>query len=190
MTGDAIFTVGHSSRSFEEFSALLDEHGIERIVDVRRLPGSNRHPQFNQDALAAALADGGIRYSWAEDLTGRRNVSTSVPFATNAWWQNRSFHNYADHAYSSPEFGTALAHLAGLGETERVAVMCSEAVWWRCHRRIIADYLLAARRRVTHILGPSQSSNASLSTGAVLSDDDRITYPEPSPIPQDGESPG
>ena len=183
MTGDEIFTVGHSSRSFEEFSALLDEHSIERIVDVRKLPGSNRHPQFNQVTLSSALAGGGIRYTWAEELTGRRNVSASVPFATNAWWQNRSFHNYADHAYSSPEFGTAFAHLAGLGGIERVAVMCSEAVWWRCHRRIIADYLVAAGISVTHILGPSQSSSASLSTGAILSDDGRITYPGPPPTP-------
>ena len=180
MTGDEIFTVGHSSRSFEEFSALLDEHGIERIVDVRRLPGSNRHPQFNQDALATALADGGIRYTWAEELTGRRNVSASVPFATNAWWQNRSFHNYADHAYSSPEFGTAFAHLAGLGGIERVAVMCSEAVWWRCHRRIIADYLIACGETVFHIMSADRLEPAHLTPGAAVQPDGRILYPAPS----------
>ncbi|WP_152176342.1 DUF488 domain-containing protein, partial [Mycobacterium tuberculosis] len=104
--------------------------------------GSRRYPQFDQEALAASLRDAGIGYRRAEGLTGRRPVSRDVPFETNAWWQNRSFHNYADHALST-DFEVALDDLRAEGQLRRVTVMCSESVWWRCHRRIIADHLLA-----------------------------------------------
>src|SRR5699024_9559138 len=120
----------------------LRSSSVQLIVDVRRLPGSTRYPQFDQDALSGALAEMGIRYLRVEELTGRRPVSREVPFEVNSWWENRSFHNYADHALSGG-FRRALADLCEWGRTSRAAVMCSEAVWWRCHRRIIADYLLA-----------------------------------------------
>lgn len=170
------FTIGHSNRELDEFLAMLNEHGIETVVDVRRLAGSNRYPQFNADALGDALAaTGGIELVRFEGLTGRRPVSKTVPFETNAWWQNRSFHNYADHALSS-EFGEALQSLRETGRARRTAVMCAEAVWWRCHRRIIADYLLAAGEQVLHLLGPGQATLASLSEGAVPRDG-AVTYP-------------
>lgn len=161
----AFFTVGHSNREFSEFLGMLEEHGIETVVDVRKIAGSNRYPQFNADTLVGALAAEDIEFERLEALTGRRPVSKSVPFETNAWWQNRSFHNYADHALST-EFGEALHRLREIGHRRRTAVMCAEAVWWRCHRRIIADYLLAAGGRVVHVLAPGQSAPAEMSEGA------------------------
>src|SRR5690625_1132109 len=94
------FTIGHSNRSLVEFSALLEESAVELVVDVRRLPGSSKHPQFDEDALGGTLSETGIGLVRSPALTGRRPVSRTVPFEVNAWWQNRSFHNYADHALS------------------------------------------------------------------------------------------
>lgn len=175
-----LFTVGHSNREFDEFLTLLQLSRIELLVDVRRLPGSKRYPQFNADTLGAALAEHSIEYTWNAALTGRRPVSADIPFETNAWWQNRSFHNYADYALTR-EFRDGLGELLIAGAAHRTAVMCSEAVWWRCHRRIIADYLLVAGLRVGHILGRGQVVDAELSAGAVLGDDGRITYPVAAP---------
>jgi uncharacterized protein (DUF488 family) len=150
---EPFYTIGHSTRTLDEFLGLLHSSGIVRVVDVRKLPGSTRYPQFDQDALAASLEAAGIDYQHAKDLTGRRPVSRDVPFEVNAWWENRSFHNYADHALSQ-EFTRALDDLRERGSAERTALLCSEAVWWRCHRRIIADHLLARGESVHHILGP------------------------------------
>lgn len=176
MTESEFFTIGHSNRELNEFTDLLRENAIEQVVDVRKLPGSSKYPQFNEDALSASLGERGVTLVRVDALTGRRPASRTIPFEVNAWWQNRSFHNYADHALS-PEFEDALALLRGLGSARRTAVMCSEAVWWRCHRRIIADHLLAANERVTHILGGAQTHVAELSTGAVVDDNHRVTYP-------------
>jgi uncharacterized protein (DUF488 family) len=174
--GEPFFTIGHSNRTLAEFVELLQESRVQLIVDVRRLPGSTRYPQFNADALAAALAAMGIGFWRAQGLTGRRPVSRDVPFEVNAWWENRSFHNYADHALSD-EFAHALGELRERGRARRSAVMCAEAVWWRCHRRIIADHLLAHGADVRHILGPGQVDAAQLSAGAVTGEDGRVTYP-------------
>ena len=174
--GRLFFTIGHSTRQLEEFLALLEQHEVRLLVDIRKLPGSNRYPQFNADSLEAVLASRDIALARWEALTGRRPVSKVVPFEVNAWWQNRSFHNYADHALS-PEFREALAELRRAEPAQRTAIMCSEGVWWRCHRRIIADYLLAAGDRVQHILGEGREEAAQLSEGAVLEGEDRVTYP-------------
>lgn len=179
MTAGAPFpiaTIGHSNRSLEEFLGLLQEHGIERVVDVRKLPGSNKYPQFNADTLSQALRTRGVTLLRMEALTGRRPVSKVIPFEVNAWWQVRSFHNYADHALSG-EFRQALAELQELGSEHATALMCSEAVWWRCHRRIITDHLLARDVNVLHILGPGSSKPAELSDGAVVGADLQLTYP-------------
>lgn len=146
------------------------------VIDVRKLPGSSRYPQFNADALGLSLSERGIGLTRVEALTGRRKVSASVPFEVNAWWKNRSFHNFADHALSS-EFRVALERLQRLGAEQRTAMMCSEAVWWRCHRRIIADHLIAAGTTVVHVLGPGHADDASLSLGAHRSKDGDVTYP-------------
>lgn len=170
-----VLTLGHSTRTLAEFTDLLRENGVGHLVDVRRLPGSARFPHFDHDALGAALADLGISLTRSEPLTGRRPVSRTVPFEVNAWWANRSFHNYADHALSD-EFRAALADLRAAASARPTAVMCSEAVWWRCHRRIIADHLLAAGDEVGHIMGPGKVAPAVLSAGAVP-DAGRVTYP-------------
>ncbi len=174
--GTPFFTIGHSDRSVDDFIALLEGAGVELVVDVRKLPGSKRHPQFNQDTLALSLEEHGIGYRRSSGLTGRRLVSKTVPGETNAWWQNRSFHNYADHALGD-EFGEALAELREAGRGQRLAVMCSEAVWWRCHRRIIADHLIANGEEVFHIMGEGRVEPASLSPGAEISEDLSVRYP-------------
>lgn len=169
------YTIGHSNRTIEEFLELLDEHDVQHVVDVRKLPGSKRYPHFNADTLGDFLAEHDIQFSRNQGLTGRRKVSKEIPFEVNDWWQNRSFHNYADHALTQ-EFHDALAELEELGAKQPTAFMCSEAVWWRCHRRIIADYLIVKNHRVEHIMGPDQLMTAELSDGAVAQDDGTIHY--------------
>lgn len=187
---EPFFTIGHSSRTLAQFIDLIAESRVELVVDVRRFPGSSRYPQFNQCTLARSLRRAGIGFRRAEGLTGRRPVSKDVPFAVNAWWENRSFHNYADYALSG-DFAHALAELREWGHDTRTAVMCSEAVWWRCHRRIIADHLLARDEDVRHILGRNRLEAAQLSRGAVTGPGGRVTYPaanedhRPSALPPD-----
>lgn len=171
-----IFTIGHSNQSLGEFIALLQEAGVTALVDVRKLPGSRRYPHFNEEVLAEELPRLGISYRRVAALTGRRKVSRTVPFEVNANWRNRSFHNYADHALSG-EFATALRELCEAAQEQPTAIMCSEAVWWRCHRRIIADHLLAADVTVCHIMGPGQITPAKLNEGAVIGDDGKVRYP-------------
>ncbi|ATD71131.1 MULTISPECIES: DUF488 domain-containing protein [Gordonia] len=173
---EPFFTIGHSTRTLAEFIDLLAASSIQVVADVRRLPGSTRYPQFDQDALTGSLDESGIGYWHAEGLTGRRPVSQDVPVDVNGWWENRSFHNYADHALSD-EFADALTGLRGRGQDSRVALMCSEAVWWRCHRRIIADHLLARGEDVWHILGAGHVDAAHLSAGAVVGPQNQVTYP-------------
>lgn len=170
-----VWTIGHSNRSADDFLALLTENSTDAVVDVRKLPGSTKHPQFNADALAHSLATQHISFSWAAGLAGRRPVSRDVAFEVNAWWDNRSFHNYADHALSD-DFGAALTRLRDEARRHRTAIMCAEAVWWRCHRRIIADHLLARGERVVHILGAGHTAEATLSAGAVVRDG-AVSYP-------------
>lgn len=176
MSPNTVFTIGHSTRELEEFIGLLEEHSIQLVVDVRKLPGSKRYPQFNADTLAEVLSDHDIELSRSPGLTGRRNVSKDIDFGVNSWWQNRSFHNYADHALSE-KFHTALDELRKMSAQQNTAIMCSEAVWWRCHRRIIADYLLAHDHAVVHIMGPGQHMTAELSDGAVPQPDGTMLYP-------------
>ena len=176
---EPVFTIGHSTRPLDDFLALLAESEIDVVVDVRKLPGSRRYPHFDADALSGSLREAGIAYERIPSLTGRRPVSRDVPFETNAWWQNRSFHNYADHALG-PDFARGLDELVRLGGESRTAVMCSEAVWWRCHRRIIADHLLARGIRVEHIMPDGRISPAELTPGAVVRGT-QVVYPAPGP---------
>lgn len=171
-----IFTIGHSDRTFESFADLLDDAEVAAIADVRRLPGSRRHPQFNEETLRQALTQIGLTYRRETALGGRRTVSPAVPDEVNGMWRNRGFHNFADYALSE-EFGHGLAQLREWAGETQVAVMCSEAVWWRCHRRIIADHLLAHGDDVVHIMARGRMAAARLTPGAVVGDDDTVTYP-------------
>lgn len=176
MTDPAILTVGHSTHPLNEFITLLKDAAVGGIVDVRRLPGSNRYPWFNQDSLSASLDDHGIRYAHVAELTGRRPLQRDVPDEVNALWRNRSFHNYADYAMG-PEFAHGLEELLGQADAQHPpAVMCSEAVWWRCHRRLIADHLLARDIRVGHLMPDGRIATAELTLGAVVRDGG-VEYP-------------
>lgn len=171
-----IYTVGHSNHDWDVFVEMLVAEGVKELVDVRKLPGSKKYPHFNEDVLGEELPAHGIAYRRSEGLTGRRNVSRTVPFEVNGNWRNRSFHNYADHALGE-EFSEALADLRAGAAERATAIMCSEAVWWRCHRRIIADHLLAAGDDVIHIMGPGQTAKADYNEGAKIGDDRVVRYP-------------
>lgn len=175
---EPIFTIGHSTRSLETFIELLQASQVRHIADVRTLPGSTRHPQFNQEPLRAALAERQIGYSHFRALGGRRPRQPAVPEDVNAYWTVRSFHNYADYALG-PDFAEGLAALRALAADRRCTLMCAEAVWWRCHRRLIADHLLAAGEAVFHILEADDVRPAVLTPGAVVGQDGRVRYPAP-----------
>lgn len=170
------FTIGHSNRDFDAFAALLDEAGIECVIDIRTVPRSRANPQFNQDTLSEALAARDLAYAYLAALGGLRGRSRTVAPDVNGFWQNDSFHNYADYALSE-SFREGLAQLVARGRDQCCAIMCAEAVWWRCHRRIVADHLLARGEAVFHILAPGRIEPAQLTRGAVLRGDDKVVYP-------------
>ena len=144
-----VWTVGHSTRSLPAFLAILAPYGIEAVADVRRFPGSRRQPQYNTPALAAALHGAGIDYLSIPALGGRRQPASKPPRSA---WRNSAFQGYADHL-ASEEFAAGLFELLMLAWGLRTAVMCAESLWWRCHRRMIADVLVSLDARVIHILG-------------------------------------
>jgi uncharacterized protein (DUF488 family) len=170
------YTIGHSTRTLEEFVDLLRSAGATCVIDVRTVPRSRTNPQYNRDTLPEALAPHRIAYVHIAALGGLRGKARSAPPEVNAFWQNESFHNYADHAMGEV-FRAGLAELRALGREKSCAIMCAEAVWWRCHRRIIADYLLAAGETVLHILGPGKIEPAHMTPAAVCGADGVITYP-------------
>jgi uncharacterized protein (DUF488 family) len=170
------FTIGHGTRTIEDFVALLKEARVAVVVDVRTMPRSRTNPQFNADQLPASLEIHQIAYDHVAALGGLRAKQRTVPPATNAFWDNQSFHNYADYAMGAT-FRDALAQLRELGKSRRCAVMCAETVWWRCHRRIIADHLIAAGEQVFHILGPNHIEAAKLTPAARIGPGSTVTYP-------------
>ena len=143
-----VLTVGHSTHPIEVFLELLGDAGVEQLVDVRRFPGSRRHPQYGAEPLAAALPERAIDYEHVEALGGRRPVA---PGSSNDGWRVAGFRGYADHLRSA-EFAAGLARLEELATGRRVAVMCAEAQWWRCHRRLIADVLVLRGWEVRHLM--------------------------------------
>jgi uncharacterized protein (DUF488 family) len=145
------------------------------VVDVRTVPRSRTNPQYNEDVLPGELASYQVGYSRIAELGGLRGRSRDVPPELNAYWQNQSFHNYADYALSD-EFERGLAQLMSLAAGRRTAVMCAEAVWWRCHRRIIADYLLQRGRSVLHLMAQGRSDPAKI-TPAAKEQDGKLVYP-------------
>ncbi len=174
-----VYTVGHSTRTIEEFIALLRDAGVARIVDVRRFPASRRHPHFNDSTLAALLEDAGLDYHHMPALGGRRGRKTPGP-SRNDLWTVDAFRHYADYA-ETPAFAAALGELETLARERPTAYMCAEAVWWQCHRRLITDYLLARGWNVVHLLGPGQRQEGALTPGARPQADGTIWYPAPQP---------
>jgi uncharacterized protein (DUF488 family) len=170
------FTIGHSSRPMSEFIGLLTASEIGVVVDVRTVPRSRANPQYNREALPESLSGFQIAYEHVAELGGLRARAKDIAPEVNAFWQNQSFHNYADYAMSGG-FHSGLARLRDLGRLRRCAVMCAEAVWWRCHRRIIADYLVVGGDQVFHILAPGKVAIASLTTAARPGPEDTVTYP-------------
>jgi uncharacterized protein (DUF488 family) len=170
------FTIGHSTRPVSEFVELLESQQIQLVVDVRTIPRSRANPQYNDDVLAEVLAQHQVGCERLAALGGLRGRKHDISPSVNAFWQNQSFHNYADYALTE-EFRAGLAQLRVLGHERRSAIMCAEAVWWRCHRRIIADYLLAAGETVFHILGQDRIEPARLTGAARPAPDMSLTYP-------------
>jgi uncharacterized protein (DUF488 family) len=178
MTGEAIgpiFTVGHSTRPIAEFVELLRMARITDLVDVRSIPRSRTNPQYNLDVLPETLAGYQIRHAFIAELGGRRGRQRGVDPKLNAFWRNQSFHNYADYAMTA-EFGVGLDRLLSLSRRGVCAIMCAEAVWWRCHRRIIADYLLSRGRSVLHLMGEGRIEPAT-KTVAAVAEGDHLIYP-------------
>ncbi len=168
-----MYTVGHSTRSAQELLTLLDEADVKLIADVRAFPSSRRHPQFNRGALAQWLAEAGIRYMHLPGLGGRRDP---VPGSPNGGWREPAFRGYADHL-ASDEFRTALGQLEAAAGDVATAIMCAEAVWWRCHRRLIADALVVRGWRVEHLgIGAARAVHE-LPRFAVVGPGGAITYP-------------
>lgn len=170
-----VLTVGHSTHPIEVFLALLAAHGVERVVDVRRFPGSRRHPHFGREALDASLAAAGIEYVHAPELGGRRSGSAASP---NRAWRVAAFRAYADYM-DGDEFRSALRDVMEMAVERRVALMCAEAVPWRCHRRLIADALVARGVEVRHILGPGRADRHELHPAARALEGGRLVYPAP-----------
>jgi uncharacterized protein (DUF488 family) len=171
----AFFTIGHSTHCIEEFVGSLQSAGVQFLVDVRTVPRSRRNPQFNREVLPATLADFQIGYEHLAALGGLRHKRDISP-AVNGYWQNQSFHNYADYAMTE-EFRAGLDRLRYLGHQSPTAIMCAEAVWWQCHRRIIADYLMAADEIVFHIMGGGRVERAEMTQGAKRESNGILTYP-------------
>jgi len=166
-----LWTVGHSTRSAEEFADLLLAHRVDAIADVRRFPGSRRHPHFARDELAPFLESHGIAYTWMPELGGRRAPAKDSP---STGWRVAAFRGYADYM-ATPAFASAMDALITLAASKRVAVMCAEALWWQCHRRLIADWLVAHGHDVVHIESAGRASPHRLIEPARLVDG-RLSY--------------
>lgn len=175
MPKPTIFTIGHSQLPIDAFTGELQRNGVTLLVDVRKLTGSNAYPQFNEDRLGPELKRAGIGYQTMSALAGRRPRDYDIDVHTNGAWENQSFHNYADYA-TTPAFAAGLHRLEALAAHKTVAIMCSEAVWWRCHRRIISDHLLAQGWPVKHIMDGGHTEKATYNPGAVPKDGN-VTYP-------------
>ncbi|HEX6026810.1 MAG TPA: DUF488 domain-containing protein [Solirubrobacter sp.] len=170
-----VLTIGHSNRELDVFIDLLQAFDVEFVGDVRTVPKSRKWPHFRAEELAQSLPAHGIEYRHLPGLGGWRRASVSSP---NLGWQNESFRGYADYALT-PEFADALAELKRIASEKRTAIMCSEALWWRCHRRVIADRLVTEGWEVLHIESADRAEPHRLTEFAVPQPDGRVLYPEP-----------
>jgi hypothetical protein len=168
-----IYTIGHSTRSADDFREVLDKAGIELLVDVRQFPGSRRFPHFNAASLKNALSEGGIAYVHEVDLGGRRRPQANSP---NSYWKNASFRAFADHM-STPAFLAALERLIASASQRTAAIMCAEAVPWSCHRWLISDALVARGIEVVHLINATTNKPHVLNPQAHVSPQGYLTYP-------------
>ena len=171
-----IFTIGHSTHPIVEFLALLEQVAVDLLVDVRSIPRSRTNPQFNADALPETLAVAGISYRHLPALGGLRHRKKGAAPSLNTFWRVAAFRNYADYA-ATEAFRTGLNELRALSRDNCCVIMCAEAVWWRCHRRIIADYLLTQGVPVMHIMGLDKIDPAEVTPGARAQIDGTLAYP-------------
>ncbi|MER7892168.1 DUF488 domain-containing protein [Micromonospora sp. NPDC094482] len=170
---EALLTVGHGTASQAELTGLLLDAGVTRLVDVRRYPGSRAHPHVSRDAMAQWVPAIGLDYRWEERLGGRRRVPADSP---DRWWQVEAFRGYAAHM-RTPEFIEAVDHLLAEAQNSRLAIMCSESLWWRCHRRLIADFLVRARDvPVCHLDHRGKLIAHTVAAGARLTPDRVLVY--------------
>lgn len=170
-----VFTVGHGTRSSDELARVLQAAGVTRLVDVRRFPGSRRHPHFAREPLERSMPALGIAYDWrGEELGGRRSRKEIGRPTRHPAWKNDGFRNYADYM-DTDAFRAALAQLEGDAEAEPLAVMCAETLWWRCHRRLISDALTVAGVEVVHLIGVNESQSHKLHP-AIRVEDGRPVY--------------
>lgn len=167
-----VWSIGHSTHKLDEFVALLEGAGVETVADVRTVPRSRRHPHFASEALARELPARGIAYEHLSRLGGWRRTQRDSP---NGGWRNESFRGYADYT-ATPDFRAGLGELLELAEDSRTAMMCSEGLWWRCHRRLVADQLVVRGIRVIHIAPDGKTTEHELTPFATVADGD-LTYP-------------
>ena len=176
-----MYTIGHSNRSAEAFLELLRVHGLAQLVDVRRFPGSRRLPHFNRESRQRALEAANIDYHWMESLGGRRSNKDAdlgnINGSSVAGWENSAFRAYAAYM-QTPAFEAALDELVTFAEAKPTAIMCSEAVWWQCHRRLISDALISRGHTVLHILSEAEPKPHALTEFARV-EHRRVTYPAP-----------
>jgi uncharacterized protein (DUF488 family) len=169
-----ILTIGHSTRTIEEFTGLLRAHGVQLIVDIRTIPRSRRNPQFNEDSLAASLKDSGMDYVRLKELGGLRRPRND---SQNMGWRNESFRGFADYMQTQ-DFEAGINELIRLAQDRTVAIMCAEALPWRCHRSLVADALLVRGVKVEHVMTLKKTTEHSMTKWARI-DGKQITYPKP-----------
>jgi uncharacterized protein (DUF488 family) len=175
-----LYTIGHSTHPPDVFAGLLARHGVGALADVRRYPGSRKYPHFGRDHLAEALPRSGVEYHWFESLGGRRKGSGGA--SRNLGLRNESFRHYADFM-ATPEFRGAIERLLDLAGRRPTALMCSEGLYWRCHRRLVADALLARGVEVQHIMPDVALRPHALTEGAAIDVDGSVSYPPPAAGP-------
>jgi len=180
-----IFTIGHSTRAFEEFLELLRAHGIQRVIDIRTIPRSRHNPQYSIEALGLSLKAAGIEYVHLKELGGLRRAK---PDSKNLGWHNPSFRGYADYM-GTPEFDTALSRAINLCQNKPTALMCAEAVPWRCHRSLVADALTARKLQVKHIMSATLANQHELTPFAEVRGG-KVTYHSDKPVRRESATGG
>lgn len=172
-----MWTIGHSNQLLEKFIEQLERFSIAVLVDIRRFPGSRKFPHFNREPLSMSLNLSGVNYHWLEGLGGRRKA-VEASNTNNDAWQNKSFRNYADYMQTE-EFQAAFLELEQIAKTDRTAIMCSESVYWRCHRRLVSDYFTASGGHVEHIFPAGHTQLHRLTDTAVVQSEDPLTIAYP-----------